>query len=194
MQSFWLDKLDWDAPLAGSLRDTWISYRNALSHIQNFRLERWLHLDLSPRRIEIHGFSDASERAYGAVVYVRVVNSEGNTRTHLLVARTKVAPLKQVSLPRLELQGAVLLSRLVCYVLDAMEWTNTPIYAWTDSTIVLAWLKSQPTRWATFVANRVSEIQRSLPTANWRHVPTTCNPADCASRGTTPEELQHKLL
>ncbi|XP_029162616.1 uncharacterized protein LOC114934139 [Nylanderia fulva] len=107
----------------------------------------------------------------------------------LLVGKSRVAPVKSLSIPRLELAAAVLLSRLMEFVIASLHLSEVPCYCWTDSTVVLAWVTQHPSRWQTFVANRVAEIQTRLPSASWRHVPTIDNPADCASRGIPGHQL-----
>ena len=105
----------------------------------------------------------------------------------MLTAKTKVSPVKQLSMPRLELCAAQLGAELLCQMSEVLAIYN--IFAWTDSTIVLNWLAKLPRVWNTFVANRVSNIQETLPRKNWDYVPTNENPADVASRGTTVSEL-----
>lgn len=143
--------------------------------------------------MELHIFCDASEHAYAAVAYVRVLNAHC-IHCSLLVAKTKLAPINQLSISRLELCGALLLSKLAKTLLPIFDVPNLRIVAWTDSTVVLHWLNSTPNRWKCFVANRISTIQRELPQADWRHVPSSQNPADCASRGVQPLDiLNHSL-
>nr|XP_033199485.1 uncharacterized protein LOC117161858 [Bombus vancouverensis nearcticus] len=139
--------------------------------------------------IELHGFCDASEKAYGACVYLRTLNTNGRVWTQLLTAKSKVVPLKCQTIPRLELSGALLLTSLMSTVQQALSHKITRTIYWTDSTIVLHWLNTSPHTLKTFVANRVSEIQTKTSIRDWRHVPTDDNPADLISRGQTPEEF-----
>lgn len=152
-------------------------------------LPRWIDYHGPMSAVELHGFSDASSRAYAAAVYLRCTDGVGKVHVHLMVAKTKVAPVKQVSIPRLELCGALLVARLLSATVDALGWRDVPVVAWTDAAVVLAWIRSHPARWKPFVANRVSELQRLLPPHAWRYVPTTDNPADAATRGISPDEL-----
>ena len=107
-------------------------------------------------------------------------------------SETRVAPIKTISVSRLELCGAHLEIKLLTKIKDVLELSTLPqpeIYGWTDSTIVLQWIAQLPRTWTSFVANRISEIQQILPRANWNHVKSNSNPADCASRGTLVKDL-----
>jgi len=132
--------------------------------------------------MEIHGFCDASEIAYGCCIYIKTVNNRGDAIVNLLCAKSKVAPLKNVSLPRLELCAALLLAELYQQVIQALTVTPDSTYLWSDSTIALAWIKGEPSRWVQFVANRVTEIQQLTVQVRWNHVNSKENPADIISR------------
>ena len=114
--------------------------------------------------------------------------TDGSTQIALVSSETKVAPIKRLTIPRLELCGAHLLSQLLNHVRLVLDIPPSQSYAWTDSTIVLNWLSGSPRRFKTYVGNRVSGPE------HWHHVSGTQNPADCASRGLFPSELlDHNL-
>lgn len=195
IQTTWLQGLDWDTPLGPPDESRWRDFLRELPGLKCVRVPRWLGCVPSDK-IELHGFADASERAYAAAVYLRTKGNteDGGWRCSLIMAKTKVAPLKQVSLPRLELCAATLLARLVRHIQAELTLGDRPIHLWSDSTVTLAWIRGHPSQWKTFVANRVSEIQTALPDARWHHVAGVDNPADCASRGISPDELlRHPL-
>lgn len=138
---------------------------------------------------ELHGFADAFNVAYAAAVYIRLISLSGEISVKILVAKSKVAPIKILSIPRLELSATVQLSRLLEFVRNSLHLFYVSCHCWTDSTVVLAWLSQHPSKWKTFVANRMSEIQSRVPASMWRHIPSSDNPADCASRGLTGAQL-----
>ncbi len=139
--------------------------------------------------LQLHGFSDASDVAYAGVVYLRTVYDNTDVSITLLYSKTRVAPLSKSTTPRLELCGAQLLSKLLVHVATALEIPLSNIYAWSDSTIVLGWLSTSPSCLKSYVYNRVLDTIERIPAAQWRHVPTNCNPADVASRGIETAKL-----
>lgn len=189
IQKLWLSGLEWDDELTPELATEWHTYRENLLETSQFSIPRWVKTKADDVLVELHGFCDASEVAYAAAVYIRVIDSQENIKTSLITSRTKVSPVKQQSIPRLELMGAVLLSELIVEVAEVIKVAKAHIHAWTDSTVVLAWLSSHPSRWSTFVGNRVSAILTQLDNSHWAHVQSAQNPADIASRGITPQEL-----
>ncbi|XP_029675204.1 uncharacterized protein LOC115242804 [Formica exsecta] len=193
IQATWLLRVDWDTPLPEGDVQRWQEFQTELPFLEHIRVPRGLTGGTAYRR-EIHGFADASEKAYAAVAYLRTENLEGEVEVTLLSAKTKVAPLKQVILPRLELYAATLLIRLVGHIGRVLETSDVTIHLWSDSTVALGWIRGHPAGWKTYVANRVSEIQTSLPDAVWHHIPGRDNPADCASRGLSPKELVNHPL
>ncbi|XP_018307115.1 uncharacterized protein [Mycetomoellerius zeteki] len=142
----------------------------------------------------MHGFSDASTKAYAAVVYVRVETNSGEVTTALLISKTRVAPTKQLTVPRLELCGALLLARLISKLQSLSAFNGCNVYCWTDAATMLHWLSEQSSHWKTFIANRVAEIQSVLPDVTWRYVPGAENPADLASRGVKPTDISASRL
>ncbi|XP_024891955.1 uncharacterized protein LOC112467525 [Temnothorax curvispinosus] len=128
-----------------------------------------------------------------AVVLITVYGSNGATIS-LVCSKTKVAPLKRLTIPRLELTAALLLSRLMQYVQATLKLNVTATHLWTDSVVTLTWIKSHAPRWKDFVRNRVSQIQELTANAHWKYVPGTSNPADCASRGLSTAQLQSHSL
>ncbi|XP_041448462.1 uncharacterized protein LOC121404014 [Drosophila obscura] len=181
MQEIWLQELEWDEKLPNELCQYWQAFLRSYSCLTKIRIPRWIGSQPSVK-VEHHGFCDASEKAYGAAIYVRVEMGQ-RIDVHLLAAKTRVAPVKTVSLPRLELCGAVLLAEMATAILPSMPTTGSTCYYWTDSTIVLAWLNKPACHWTTFVANRVTKIAQTTETQKWSHVRSEHNPADLASRG-----------
>ncbi|XP_063994316.1 uncharacterized protein LOC135171617 [Diachasmimorpha longicaudata] len=159
-----MEKLGWDDPVSPTTAHRWHQFRDELSQLSE--VPRWLGL-LKGFDMEIHGFSDASQVAMAAVIYIKVPHRPG---------------------------GALLLAKLIRYVQDQLNLRTAPTYLWTDSSVTLTWISSHSSRWKESVRNRVALIQELTQPAHWRLVPGKENPADCASRGLTAQQLvEHKL-
>ncbi|XP_025836570.1 uncharacterized protein LOC112906526 [Agrilus planipennis] len=193
IQDLWQLKLSWDQSIPLDIHTKWCKYSDQLKFIRHIQIPRQV-ICRQANMIELHGFSDASEKAYGACVYIRSRNNSGLYTVSLLCAKSRVAPLKNISLPRLELCGALLLARLVARVKDAIKINFNRHFYWCDSTITLAWIAGPPNKWKTFVANRVSEIHNLTDQKDWVHVSTKHNPADLISRGVESMQLANSSM
>lgn len=190
MQLLWQLGIAWDQKPSDEIVQRWKTYKSQLSCLSSLTIPRYTFSEMNASS-ELHGFCDASEVGYGAVVYLRVVSHSGEIKVSLLYGKSRVSPLKRVSIPRLELCAAVLLAEAVTFVQDTYRdrLQIGSVFCWSDSTVALQWIRSSPHRWKTFVANRVSQIQERVPPDCWHHISGLDNPADCASRGLTPEQL-----
>ncbi|XP_059226223.1 uncharacterized protein LOC131998099 isoform X3 [Stomoxys calcitrans] len=188
-QTLWREGLDWTDPLPANLHNEWSKYRTALKDIEKLSLPRWFK-SKSTSSTDLHAFCDASKLAFAAVVYIRVVKEDGKVHVSLIQSKTKVAPLKVQTIPKLELCAAVLCARLVTRVKSCIGLKVDNVMLWSDSTTVLNWIKTQSSQLPVYEANRVSQIQRLTNISEWRYVSSSDNPADCATRGLLPEDLK----
>ena len=140
------------------------------------------------RSVELHLFADASVKAYGSVAFLLL-----QQQTSLVMAKTRVAPLKHCTLPRLELMAALVAARLAKFIISSLNLQGASPYIWTDSQIVLYWIRSSK-KLPQFVSHRVAEINQSIPSASWNYCPTNDNPAHLLTRGLTFEQLKSSSL
>lgn len=190
IQKLWVMKLDWDEPVSPEFERAWNRFIHNLPQLSSLSIPRYT-MKIFPASVELHCFCDASQAAYGACVYVRCVDQAGTVTIQLYSAKARVAPLKPTTIPRLELCGALLAARLSVAVTDALR-LQTPITRhcfWTDSSVVLGWIHTDPSKLKSFVANRVVAINELTDPSSWRYVPTSSNPADLASRGIDPHQI-----
>lgn len=180
----WINHVDWDAELPALLSQQWITFQQHLRHLSSVR---------SPRLIIPSDSIRFQIIAYSAVVYLQVETSDNNIHIFMLKAKTKVAPLNTQTIPRLELCGALLLVRTLKSMTSLLSTIHFErLLLFSDSNVVLSWIKTPPHLLKIFVANRVCEIQ-SLNLFNkpiiWSYIPSEDNPADCASRGLLPSQI-----
>lgn len=193
IQRLWQLKIGWDESLPLYINSEWTKILSDITKVKLIQIPRF-SLMRGAQGIIIHGFCDASEKAYACCIYFHSTDSEGRVETHLVCAKSRVAPLKSISLPRLELCGAVLLSRQIKKCINSLTIKIDNTFLWTDSTIVLSWLSSEPNTWKTFVCNRVAEIQRLTEGSCWNHVSSSDNPADIISRGAKIQDVSKSKL
>ena len=185
-------KCSWKGKLSAELRESMLKWKSQLQWLRGVVLPRCV-LPPEYNTLEVHGFSDASLQAYGAVIYFRCLGESG-VDCNFVISRNRVAPLKGHTLQRLELLGAVLLCRLMVKVLETHKsLTFSKVVYHCDSRDVLYWIKSQNNRWSVFVENRVTEIHKLSKSTMWKHVSGSLNPADILTRPVTTEVfLKHK--
>ena len=194
LQQLWRSKKDWDDPIDEDLELRHKIWREELPLLKDISLPRCYFSQEPTLSTCLHGFSDASEKGFSAVVYFRATYRNSPPTSRLVVAKSRVAPKNSRSVPELELCGAVLLTELLGTVMKTLSISLENVMAWSDSTIVLCWLTKCPSLYKTFVANRLTTITSVVPASNWHHVPTNENPADCASRGLSAGELKEHHL
>ena len=193
-QSVCKSKMGWDDPVETFIHEQWLKLTQDLKMVGVVQLKRhYFHgKSLSElQSVQLHGFADASERAYGAVVYLRVELTDGTVFTELVTSRTRVAPINGDTIPRLELLGALVLARLINSVLTAFEGTLRvdSVFCWSDSQIALWWIWGVNREFKQFVQNRVVEIRGLVKPAHWDYCPSENNPADICSRGSLASKL-----
>jgi len=180
----------WDEPLTDANRLAWENWQRELGGLADLRITR-CYLPNSKERVrnvQLHHFSDASQRAYGTVSYLRVVNTSG-VHCSFVCGKAKLAPLRQQTVPRLELCAAVLAVKMDGFLRGELDLNISKSTFWTDSTLVLHYIANTERRFRTFVANRVAIIRNMSTIDQWRHVRTDENPADDATRGLSEMEM-----
>ena len=191
MQEIWIEGLGWDDTLPDEMNKKIKTWFDELKDLGKVKVPRTLQGRGIVKSIFLHTFVDASESAYGAVVYVRT-EYDDKVLISLAAAKTRVSPLKAVSIPRLELMGAHLGSTLAHSVGKVLSITKQQMIFWTDSMDVLWWIRGYSRVYKPFVANRVGDIQSCSDPEQWRYVPTGNNPADYLTRGLRANELGEK--
>ena len=189
LQAFCQQKLGWDERVNEEEGRKWQEWVRGLDELSDLTIPRCL---LPPWytaecKLELHHFSDASESGYGAVTYLRCLSPDTQTHVSFVIGKSRLAPLKKVTIPRLELSAAVVAVKLDQIVMQELDLPTTSIL-WTDSITVLGYIENKKTRFKTFVANRLSFIHDNTEASQWRYVDTNLNPADLASRGIKAEE------
>jgi len=187
-QDSWCRGVGWDELLPDDLETRWSNWVKLVPDLLDIHIPRWMRAR-GKVNCQIHVFCDASERAYGAVLYIRSTHGTG-TLVRIVCTKNRLAPLKKVTLPRLELIAALIGARLLHYFCKKTCYDIVEATFWSDSTVALGWICNDPNSWKTFVANRVTEIQTYTTPSQWKHCPREDNPADHLSRGVTAKQLK----
>ena len=183
-------KIDWDLTLREDLIIEWTALLSNLKQLKSVELPRFYLKDFSLDNIngiEMHGFSDASLKAYGCVIYLKFIFKDGNMVTTLLCSKTKIKPLekKSLTIPRLELLACTLLSSLIQTCVNTLSplFNGIKIFCLSDSADCLYWINNTSKIWKQFIQSRVQKSRGNLPNIKWLHCPGRINPADIFSRG-----------
>ena len=184
MQDLCRMQVHWDDRFSGDFERRIIEWAKKCSNLGTIKVPRCLKPSHSNNvsSMQLHFFSDASQSAYGAVAYLRVVDKADSRYCVFVLGRARVAPLKSVSIPRLELTAATLAIKMNHTIMDSLQLHLDNVFFWTDSTTVLRYIRNDKVRYQTFVANRVALIRDGSEKEQWRYVNTDLNPADEASR------------
>lgn len=188
------EKLEWDDQVNSETVNQWQNWIKSVERLKTISVSRCVKpVNFNEAYLELHHFCDASEKAYGCCSYLRAINSSGMIHTALLCSKGKVAPVKSQTIPRLELQAAVLAARMDAILIDELQLQLGKSHFWTDSEIVLKYLKNEHLRFHVFVSNRVGEIRRLSDPSQWNHIAGVINPADIITRGIDTSELMSSV-
>lgn len=185
IQDLCRQKLAWDDPIPHKYHTEWRNWLSSLPGLEDVSISRCYKSALTGTIVntQLHVFCDGSLQGYGACAYLRLTDTHGVVSSTLILGKSRLAPIKQISIPRLELSGAVVACRLYEKIADELEMKVDEVTFWTDSTIVLGYINNQSKRFKTFVGNRLAIIHDVTTPDQWHHVDTKSNPADIASRG-----------
>jgi hypothetical protein len=188
LQELWCLKKGWDESVPEEVAKRFLKWKQQLMDLEQIEIPRWMcPSGSSDCNRSLHVFSDASKNAYAACVFIRT-EEKARVTVQLVMARSRVAPTKRMTIPRLELLGCCVGARLGESVKKMMNERDISINYWTDSSNALYWIRKNE-NWATFVFNRVKEIRALSTPEQWMHIPGEDNPADLPSRGCYARQL-----
>ena len=191
LQELCKNDVGWDDEVPDNVQPKWMKWRSELHKLDQLRIPRCFKpKDFDEiERVELHHFSDACQDGYGQCSYIRLISKTGQIHCALVMAKSRVTPLKTITIPRLELTAAVVSVRIHKLLKEELEYKNIQEIFWTDSKVVLGYIANDSKRFHVYVANRVQVIRDYSSPDQWRFVETQNNPADHASRGMTAEEI-----
>ncbi|XP_062541572.1 uncharacterized protein LOC134209590 [Armigeres subalbatus] len=184
IQDLWRAQIGWDDAIPASILQQWERWIELLSKLTQIKISRCYFPRYDQdclQTLELHVFVDASESAYACVAYFRIMD-RGHPRCALVASKAKVAPLKPLSIPRLELQAAVIGSRIAKSIADYHTLPISRRFLWSDSRTVLSWISSDARKYRQYVAVRIGEILEDTQAEEWRWIPTKLNVADEATK------------
>ncbi len=179
-----------------ALRSRWECWRLDVIHLASLKIRRCVKPDDfgEVKVVELHHFSDASTIGYGQCSYLRLVNSQQQVHCCLVFGKSRVVPLKPMSVPRLELTAALVSVKVSALLKREFDHPNVTEWFWTDSKVVLGYIANESRRFHVFVANRVQQIRDQTQPRQWRYVNTNDNPADVASRRAKADDIVNQSV
>jgi hypothetical protein len=192
LQTLCKQNLGWDEPVDNQEAVCWQQWLDGLDLLDGIAVDRCFKPAGFEKydRAQLHHFADASQSGYGAVSYLRLTTDDGQIHCSFVLGKSRLAPVKAVTIPRLELMAAVLAVKLDQMIKTELDIPIDDTIFWTDSMIVLHYIKNESKRFQTFVANRLATIHETSTPNQWQHVGSTLNPADDASRGLRPDQTE----
>lgn len=188
LQQAWKKKISWDSELPSAWKEQFEKWCMEIEAFDEIKIPRLCRIKNSTNH-QLHTFTDASKNAYSAIVFLRS-ECEGKVEVQIIQSKSRVSPIAKATIPRLELLGCLIGSRLSQSSIEAMDLHDIQKFYWSDSTTAIAWIQRN-SQWGTFVNNRVKRIREVTEMSEWRYVPGILNPADLPSRGCSPKELLH---
>lgn len=193
MQQLWAEKVAWDDLPPAHIKQEWLSFATSLASMKPICLERNISIPDGAAEIQLIGFADASSSTgYGCCIYLRTLDTTDKAKLTLLCSKSRINPKNnKLTVPRLELNAMLLLSKLMLKVYNTLKIkiNINNVHLFSDSQIALAWLAIDPTKLNAYVGNRVKLIQEQTQQWSWSYVNTRDNPADLVSRGADPQEI-----
>lgn len=190
MQDIWREGGDWEDEVSPEIAERWRSLRQEIPDVARMKIPRWIGITATSK-VQLHVFCDASKRAMGVAMYIRTIKAgQKLAKVGLIAAKSKVAPKQMLTIPRLELEACKIGARSSLSIAKALAIPIKDIRYWTDSEVVLHWLRKAPHEAKVFVAHRVAIIQECTEIRQWSHVGSADNPADLITRGTTVRQLE----
>ena len=167
IQELWKRNIDWDELILLDILTRWNICKQSIQDLNNVKIEQW-YKSFSTNPVELHIFADASEKAYGAVAYIKTINN-GNVSCNFVLAKSRLTPINKPSLtiPRLELEAALIAARLVKTIVQEIKTPISNISLWSDSTTVLKYVKNGETQFEKYVLRRIYEINSITNSENW---------------------------
>ena len=191
LQDLCKQRLDWDDPVGENKRRRWEKWKEDLPKLSRLAVKRCVKpADLGKLKFAtLHNFADVSQFALGAVSYLRMVDLTDNAYCSFLMGKSRLAHIKPMTVPRLELSAAVLAVQVDEILRSELEIPLHQSVFWMDSTTVLQYIRNESARFHTFVSNRLTVIHEHSEPCQWRYVNSELNPADEASRGLTVDTM-----